>query len=216
MAPHAQKRYAGYTCWRGVIDNAGTLSEGASETWDTKGRFGIVPLPYDQIYWFACVAAEPNDARYRTFLPQNLAQHFRHFHAPVPEILGKAQGRPLLHHDIYDLAPLDHYAFGNVLLIGDAAHCATPNMGQGACQAIEDGATLYTELRKDVPLEDAFIAFEKRRLERTQYVISQSRKIGSLAQIGNPLLAGLRNAALRLAPASIREKQFEKLYNVTF
>ncbi|SDG29491.1 2-polyprenyl-6-methoxyphenol hydroxylase [Dyadobacter soli] len=216
VAPNAQKRYAGYTCWRGVIDNAGALAEGASETWDTTGRFGIVPLPDDQLYWFACVAADANDARYGNFVPQNLAQHFRHFHTPVPEILARAHGQALLHHDIYDLAPLEHYAYGNVLLIGDAAHCATPNMGQGACQAIEDAATLYTELCKDVPLENAFIAFEKRRLERTQYIISQSRKIGSLAQIGNPLLASLRNTALRLAPASLREKQFEKLYNVTF
>lgn len=216
VAPHAQKRYAGYTCWRGVIDHAGALTDGASETWDTTGRFGIVPLPDDQLYWFACVAAEAGDARYRTFLPENLAQRFAHFHDPIPEILSRAQGRPLFHHDIYDLAPLDHYAYGNILLIGDAAHCATPNMGQGACQAIEDAAILYTELRKDISLEEAFIAFENRRLERTQYIISQSRKIGSLAQIGNPLLAGLRNAALRLAPASLREKQFEKLYNVTF
>ncbi len=83
-------------------------------------------------------------------------------------------------------------------------------------RSIEDAAILYTELRKDISLEEAFIAFENRRLKRTQYIISQSRKIGSLAQIGNPLVAGLRNAALRLAPASLREKQFEKLYNVTF
>jgi 2-polyprenyl-6-methoxyphenol hydroxylase-like FAD-dependent oxidoreductase len=216
IVPREVKRYAGYTCWRGVIDNAGQLAEGASETWDTKGRFGIVPLADNQIYWFACMKSKADHAAYNALNARDLARHFSHFHHPVPEILRRATQFPLIHNDIYDLAPLPHYAFGNKLLIGDAAHATTPNMGQGACQAIEDAATLYVELQKDQSIEQVFAAFEAKRMERTQYVISQSRLVGNMAQLSNPLLASLRNVVLRLMPASAREKQFDKLYNVTF
>jgi 2-polyprenyl-6-methoxyphenol hydroxylase-like FAD-dependent oxidoreductase len=216
IVPVEVKRYAGYTCWRGVIDNAEMLAHGASETWGAQGRFGIVPLANGQVYWFACIKSEANHAAFKAFRAKDLARHFANFHSPVPEILRRAEQFPLIHNDIYDLAPLEHYAFGNKLLIGDAAHATTPNMGQGACQAIEDAATLYAGLQTHRPLEQVFADFEHKRLERTQYVISQSRMIGNLAQLSNPLLVTIRNAALRMMPASSREKQFEKLYNVTF
>jgi 2-polyprenyl-6-methoxyphenol hydroxylase-like FAD-dependent oxidoreductase len=216
IAPEGMKRYAGYTCWRGVVEDAGSLAEGASETWDTNGRFGIVPLAGGKIYWFACIKSVADNPEYNAFTAQDLAKHYSKFHHPIPEILSKASKYPLIHNDIYDLAPLQHYAFGNILLVGDAAHATTPNMGQGACQAIEDAATLLTGLKEDQPLEQVFAEFENKRMERTQYVISQSRIIGKIAQTDSALLATLRNALLRISPASAREKQFEKLYNVTF
>lgn len=216
LVPGEVKRYAGYTCWRGVVPGEGLAIEGASETWDPAGRFGIVPLAGGQVYWFACIRSAAGDPAFDAFRPQDLAQHFGRFHAPIPALLERAVHFPLIHNDIYDLAPLEHYAFGNILLVGDAAHGTTPNMGQGACQAIEDAATLLTELSKDHSIEAAFTAFEARRMERTQYVIRQSRLIGKLAQTDNGTLAAIRNMLLRMTPASAREKQFEKLYNVTF
>ena len=214
--PDEVKRYAGYTCWRGVVEDAGSLAHGASETWDTSGRFGIVPLNDGKIYWFACVKSIADNPVFNAFGAQDLAKWFNKFHHPIPEILSKASHHALVHNDIYDLAPLDHYALGNILLVGDAAHATTPNMGQGACQAIEDAATLLTELKKDQSLEKVFAEFETKRMERTQYVIRQSRMIGKIAQTDILLLAKLRNVLLRIYPASSREKQFEKLYNVTF
>jgi len=43
---------------------------------------------------------------------------------------------------IYDREPISRWSFGNVTLIGDAAHPVTPNMGQGANMAIEDAFAL--------------------------------------------------------------------------
>lgn len=37
---------------------------------------------------------------------------------------------------------------GNVALLGDAAHATTPNLGQGACQAVEDAFSIAEELSK--------------------------------------------------------------------
>src|SRR6516164_1419061 len=40
------------------------------------------------------------------------------------------------------LAPLPSFHSGRVALLGDAAHPMTPNLGQGACQALEDAVVL--------------------------------------------------------------------------
>src|SRR5262249_53478944 len=44
--------------------------------------------------------------------------------------------------DIYDLDPLPRWGEGSAVLLGDAAHPMTPNLGQGACQAIADAVVL--------------------------------------------------------------------------
>ncbi|PSR51897.1 monooxygenase [Adhaeribacter arboris] len=216
LVPHATIRYAGYSCWRAVIEGTGIAQEGASETWDTAGRFGIVPLKDNQIYWFACINAPEKSEKFKNFRVQDLYAHFHQFHAPVPQILSKTKDEQLLHHDIFDLDPLPHFVYDNVLLVGDTAHGMTPNMGQGACQAIEDAVVLGKELERNTTIEAALQAFERRRLKRTEKIILRSRNIGRIAQTSNPILAGIRNAMLRITPASAQTKQFDMLYNIDF
>ena len=43
---------------------------------------------------------------------------------------------------ITDREPLERWSVGHITLLGDACHPMYPFMGQGAAQAIEDGATL--------------------------------------------------------------------------
>jgi hypothetical protein len=49
----------------------------------------------------------------------------------------------VLRHDVAELAePLPSFHRGRAALLGDAAHPMTPNLGQGACQALEDAAVI--------------------------------------------------------------------------
>jgi hypothetical protein len=50
-----------------------------------------------------------------------------------------------------DRIPLARWGQGRVTLLGDAAHPTTPNLGQGACQAIEDAVVLAASLADDPP-----------------------------------------------------------------
>ncbi|GAB3338833.1 FAD-dependent monooxygenase [Larkinella ripae] len=216
LIPDSQPRYAGYTAWRSVVDGTGLNLNEATETWGLRGRFGIVPLANKQIYWFATVNAPANDPRLRAFKVRDLQAHFADYHGPIPEILARTRDENLLWNDISDLKPLSRFAFDNVVLLGDAAHATTPNMGQGACQAIEDAVVLADELAKDGPTVNAFRRFEQRRLKRTQYIVENSRRIGQLAQTQSAMLATLRNGLFRLLPARINERQLETLYKVDF
>jgi len=209
-------RYAGYTCWRAVIENDKLNISETSETWGPKGRFGIAPLAANKVYWFACISAPENDIRFANFKVADLLQQFKDFHDPIPAILENTKDDDLLWNDIIDLKPLSQYAYGNILLIGDAAHATTPNLGQGACQAVEDAVILADEISKAEDTGSAFRNFQKRRLKRTHFITDTSWRIGRMAQIKNPLLAVLRNILIRLIPQSINEKQLEKLYKTDF
>lgn len=215
VAPHARVRYAGYTCWRGVMDAPCIDLGGATEIWDTAGRFGYVPLPDHKIYWFACINAQMG-RQLAHFTLSDLQRHFAGFGKRVTEILGHTPPEGLIYDDINDMEPLSKYEYGRVVLIGDAAHAATPNMGQGACMAIEDAVILAKEISESPSVHQALLSFEQKRLERTHFIIKQSRTIGRMAQLQNPLLATLRNIALRLAPKSMQRKQLDKLYSIEF
>ena len=216
LLPNSEPRYAGYTCWRAVIDNTNLKLTETSETWGLKGRMGLVPLANNKIYWFACINAPQNDPTMKAFKVADLQAVFKDFHAPIPSVLAETKDENLLWNDIIDLKPIHQYAFGNIVLIGDAAHATTPNMGQGACQAIEDAVVLADEIKQNATIEAAFKAFEKRRLKRTHYVVNTSWALGKVAQTESRLLAGLRNFIFRLIPKRMSAKQLENIYEVDF
>jgi 2-polyprenyl-6-methoxyphenol hydroxylase-like FAD-dependent oxidoreductase len=218
LLPQIPLRYSGYTCWRAVIDNLPDHfnSEEASETWGPGMRFGIVPLSRNRIYWYATVDAEPGDQRFLHNNAANLAKIFKNFHSPVTKILSLTSDDRLIRNDIADFQPIKQFAFDNIVLLGDAAHATTPNLGQGACMAIEDGVVLADCIEKGKNPLDGFRLFEDLRIRRTTRIVNASYNMGRVAQLKNPLLMWLRNAAIRMTPEAVAEKQLRFLNDVSF
>lgn len=75
---------------------------------------------------------------------------------------------------LFDRAPLPRWSVGRVTLLGDAAHPMLPFMAQGAAQALEDGASLTTCLKKIGDVAAAFTLYEKLRLPRTSRMQAMS------------------------------------------
>lgn len=216
IMPKAVLRYAGYTCWRAVIDASSFNLNETSETWGTARRFGLVPMKNNQLYWFACMNAPVQNSRMKHFTKEDLLEQFSNFHYPIPQVIKATRNEQLIWNDIIDLKPVSQYAFDKILLIGDAAHATTPNLGQGACQAIEDAVILADELLQHVDVTQAFRSFERRRIKRTREIVNASWKIGSVAQLESNFLASIRNFILRYLPSKINERQIRKLYEVDF
>jgi 2-polyprenyl-6-methoxyphenol hydroxylase-like FAD-dependent oxidoreductase len=104
----------------------------------------------------------------------------------------------VLHDDLYELPPLAAYTSGRVALVGDAAHAMTPNLGQGAGQALEDAVVLA----KTVDGPSGLDAYDRLRRPRTQKIALRSHRIGVAAQWASPAAVTLRNTALRMLPGS--------------
>jgi 2-polyprenyl-6-methoxyphenol hydroxylase-like FAD-dependent oxidoreductase len=209
-------RYAGYTCWRGIADDlpSGFNQDETSETWGQGTRLGIVPLVRDRVYWFACVNAQPNDPMMRSLSPLDLLTFFGDFHQPIPELLRRTPRERIIWNDIIDIEPIRKFAFGRIVLMGDAAHATTPNMGQGACMAIEDAAVLSNLISIIPNTVEAFKAFEQKRIKRTTKIVNNSWQLGKMAQWENPLMTSIRNFALSRIPKRVTDDQFKFIYDV--
>lgn len=215
LLPQTTLRYAGYTCWRAVIPyKFHHHAKRFSETWGTRGRFGIVPLINQRVYWFATMSARRNDPQLRDYKVADLLNNFQDYHVPISDIIANTSDEQLLWNDILDFKPIEHYAFDNVVLAGDAAHAMTPNMGQGAGMAIEDAAVLVNCLTGHRTINEAFHHFEQRRKKRVSSIVNGAFRLGQVAQLRNSWLGALRNGLLRILPERISQQQMDSLYRV--
>lgn len=197
-------RYAGYAVWRAVVDPPEPLTE-FGETWGRGARFGMAPLTDGRIYCFA-VHNAPAGA------PGTLAEvraRFADWHAPIPALLAAADPNTVLHNDIHHLPALPTYTRGRIALLGDAAHAMTPDLGQGACQALEDAVTLAHHA--DTP--HGLTHYDTTRRPRTQRIARRSAQLGTIAQLSNRPLTTLRNTTLRLTPASATLRSLTPILN---
>lgn len=214
--PKAKPRYAGYWCWRGVVNLTDSVTDSSCAFWGKAGRFGITPLPGNRLYWFACVSGELTNSKLSSYGIKELQERFKAYPAVVRELLAASYDRNLISTPVMDIDPIKSFHIKRrVLLIGDAAHAATPNMGQGACMAVEDVAVLQDEL-KTHDFITASENYEKRRLSRTQYIITNSRKAGKIAQLNTKPAIKLRNALFRRLPSRLVHYPLNRLLEEDF
>lgn len=114
--------------------------------------------------------------------------------------------------DICDRPVITAWARGRVALLGDAAHPMTPNLGQGGCQAIEDAVALSGALAAHPELPAALAAYERVRVARANRIVVDARRFGALAHREGGVVVALRNAALRVTPASVTRSTFLSLF----
>ncbi|MBS7530903.1 FAD-dependent monooxygenase [Hazenella sp. IB182353] len=216
IAPSISPQFAGYTCWRGISKRGDILKSPniAMETWGPNGRFGIVPLRENQIYWFAVTNAAENSKRMKKYSKSDLVLHFEGYHEPITQIIEQTEEEAIVRNDLYDLPKMNRYAYDRILLMGDAAHAMTPNLGQGACQAMEDVAVLSMCMKRQLPINEAFVAFEKERIKRVQKIVDRSRLMGRVGQMNHPVARKLRNGIMTLIPDRLRVKQIDELYQI--
>lgn len=112
-------------------------------------------------------------------------------------------------HRVNDSRPLSCWSSPRVVLIGDAAHVVSPNMGQGACMAIEDAFMLSTWLYKYWEYDDghleAFYLYQGVRKPYAEMVRKEARKQLLLGQLTRPWAVKIRETLLRKIPASVLE-----------
>lgn len=194
--------YAGYTSWRGVAEiDLGDV--GSSETWGAGRRFGIVPIDGGRTYWFATLDAPPGGEGGAEALPALFAG----WHAPIEELLRLTPREAVLRTDISDRPPSRTWGRGRVTLLGDAAHPMTPNLGQGACQAIEDAVVLAGCLAGSGDPRAALRRYESERMPRANRVVVMARRLGRLGQWSNPWARAVRDLALSSLPRRTTERQ---------
>jgi FAD-dependent urate hydroxylase len=167
-----------------------------------RGFFGYVRHPNGEIWWFAnpARAKEPTAAELAAITEpgwrEELLALFADDAGPACEII-RATPEIFSGWPTYDFPKVPVWHRDRMILIGDAAHAASPSSGQGASMAIEDAVTLAQCLRDEGTIEDAFRTYESLRRDRVERVVKAGKRAGDGKSPG-PVGRFFRDFALRL------------------
>ena len=199
----AKPRYAGYQYLRALVrQDVPELREGDfAMRLGCGDRFGTAAVGDGWRYAFGVIGA-PEGAISRDGDKAEMERRFAGFEPWVRNLIGALPEDAVSRADIRDLARTDRWSEHRAVMIGDAAHATTPNLGRGASEAMEDAVALSHFLAR-ASLDDpgavgsALKAFEQRRRAATEEVQAASAKNGRVMAVRNPVVCAVRNQVVR-------------------
>ncbi|MFF7231561.1 FAD-dependent monooxygenase [Streptomyces sioyaensis] len=200
--------YSGHSVWRGIAET--DREEPGGTTWGRGQEFGRMPLADGRVYWYA-VANTPEGERHMDEHAE-VVRRFGTWHRPLPDLLGRTPPGAVRHDDIFELPlPLPPFVSGRTALLGDAAHAMTSDLGQGACQALEDAVVLCAALAAHPDTEQALADYDARRRPRAQAIVAASHRVGHMKLRERWWQVLMRNALTTLAPPRTGEAALARI-----
>ncbi|GES34226.1 NAD(P)/FAD-dependent oxidoreductase [Streptomyces angustmyceticus] len=187
IAPGTEPVHAGQSVFYGYTRSGpedAPAADGTGHITMVRGStaaFGYAVSPDGETYWFARVGgdavpaddlAHPVPARWRERLVAMLSEDA----TPAAGIVA-ASSDDIMATNATEIPPGTPWRSGRALLIGDAAHAASPATGQGASMALEDAVVLAKSLRDAPDLDSALSLYEACRRPRVEHNITASGEI---------------------------------------
>ncbi len=209
---NTELRIAKQVCWRGIVkvDIPKKYQTELNELWGKGKRFGFVHINKTEVYWYALTDYK------KEISDVNLEEFFSEFNPLVNKIISSTKKKDIIFNEMMDLKPISNWHYKNVCLIGDASHATTPNLGQGACQAIESAYVIAECLSSENNTQSAFQKLEKIRKKNAEKIVNTSWMVGKMAHLENRLLIFLRNNLMRFTPKKLIEKQSTSIYKLNY
>jgi 2-polyprenyl-6-methoxyphenol hydroxylase-like FAD-dependent oxidoreductase len=205
----APLRYCGYTAVRALTPPRSVpLPRDSWEIWGRGARFGLGPTSGDRLIWWAAWNA-PAGGKDDIDTAALLRKHFGTWRDPIPAIIDATPETALVRNDIHDRRPARTWGRGRVVLVGDAIHPMTPDLAQGACQAIVDATTLASCLAASRDLIGALQAYQRRRWLNAAATTLIARRVGAMGQWQGRGACAVRDAVMRKTPRSVQLRQLD-------
>ncbi|PIG93780.1 FAD-dependent urate hydroxylase HpxO [Gloeocapsopsis sp. IPPAS B-1203] len=178
LGEEIQPKYGTYVNWNGLVPASEDLAP--KNSWaiyvgDHK-RVSMMPVARDRFYFFFDVPL-PKGTPVNPDYNSDLAEHFQGWAKPVQLLIERLDPAKTNRVEIHDVGPINGMVRGRVALLGDSAHATCPDLGQGGCQAMEDGLVLTQYLlTTNMGVEYALQRYEAERKERTSSVVQKARR----------------------------------------
>ncbi|EWM27076.1 zeaxanthin epoxidase [Nannochloropsis gaditana] len=180
--------YSGYTCFTGVcLARPHDVKEVAYKVYLASEKYFVCSdVGKGRMQWYAMLGQPSGKKVPDGVQGAHLIKEYQGWSREVLELLEITKEEDINQRDLYDRPPLllKGWAKGPVAVLGDAAHPMMPNLGQGGCQAVEDGYRLAQELSKITDRGD--VAWALRMYENQRLV--RSSAVHGLARIASDVL----------------------------
>lgn len=179
LGDQVERRYAGYVNWNGLVEISSDLAP--ADQWTTfvgEGkRASLMPVSDNRFYFFFDVPLPVGLENDRNQYKKKLKEYFQNWCAPVQSLIDAMNEQQTNRVEIHDIEPFIDFYKGRVVIVGDAAHSTTPDIGQGGCQAMEDAIYLARALQiNTLGLQDSLRRYQNKRNERTGEMVLRARK----------------------------------------
>ena len=179
LGKQVERRYAGYVNWNGLVEISEDLAP--AQQWTTfvgEGkRASLMPVAEHRFYFFFDVPLPAGLENQRLEYKTLLKQYFSGWCSQVQRLIDSIDEQKTNRVEIHDIEPFNQFYKGRVVILGDAAHSTTPDIGQGGCQAMEDAIYLARALQiNTLGLEDALKRYQNKRNERANELLLRARK----------------------------------------
>lgn len=179
LGDQVERRYAGYVNWNGLVEISSDLAP--ADQWTTfvgEGkRASLMPISDNRFYFFFDVPLPVGLENDRNQYKKKLKEYFQNWCAPVQSLIDAMNEQQTNRVEIHDIEPFTDFYKGRVVIVGDAAHSTTPDIGQGGCQAMEDAIYLARALQiNTLGLQDSLCRYQNKRNERTGEMVLRARK----------------------------------------
>jgi 2-polyprenyl-6-methoxyphenol hydroxylase-like FAD-dependent oxidoreductase len=207
-------RYAGYTAWQAIAQLGGEQLVPSGTFFNLWGRNGLrflyCRLNENEVYWDAITSDRVSTGfdLLRQGRRDVMLQMYRAWPAPIRAIIEATREELILPINLADRPPGRDlsWGFGRVVLVGDAAHPMTPNLSQGAGQAIEDGVVLSRLLSDRRDTRQAIAEYEKSRRPRVDAMTRNAWRIGRLGRIQGAASCQARDLVMRASFNSLAKR----------
>jgi salicylate hydroxylase len=196
-------RFTGKICYRSVIPTAkvraSALSDVAADNGQWLGPHGTIvlyPLRGEELINVVC-HYDDDTYRHESWVTEceraEVLERYAGWHESLMRLF--EAGDTWYKWALYDRDPIPAWTKARVTLLGDSAHPMLPYLGQGACQALEDGAVLANALSASPSDPVAALgAYERVRRPRASSMVLTARARGVSNHL--PRWAALRRDAV--------------------
>ncbi|MGW9184210.1 FAD-dependent monooxygenase [Agromyces sp. NPDC055661] len=189
---------------RGVLPES-TPAEAMGEYWGRGRLYGVGPHR-SGTNWYASFRTDLGPRHVDVAIALDLAREGIEDLAPgLARVLSAADPETSLAQRIWTTPRLRSYVRGRLVLVGDAAHAMTPNLGRGGCEALVDAVTLG-RLLGELPVDEALVAYDRERVRPSQRLRAASAALMrvALAERAQPARDGLLGVVSRVAARRAR------------
>ncbi|XVE57582.1 hypothetical protein DITRI_Ditri04bG0101600 [Diplodiscus trichospermus] len=202
----SEPKYAGHCAFRGLgfYPDGQPFSPRVNYIYGRGLRAGYVPVSPTKVYWFICYNSPSTGPKITDpiLLKKQAKELVNNWPAELLKLIDLSPDETISKTPLVDrwlwsgVSP--PASSGRVVLVGDAWHPMTPNLGQGACCALEDAVILTRKLADAIKsgtasVESAFRAYGEERWRRVFPLTIRANLVGSLLQWDNPLVCSVRN-----------------------
>ncbi|GFZ15371.1 FAD/NAD(P)-binding oxidoreductase family protein [Actinidia rufa] len=203
---HSEPNYVGHCAFRGlgVYPDGQPYEPRVNYIYGRGVRAGFVPVSPTKVYWFICFNSSSPGPKIidPSELKKQAIELVRNWPSELLKIIDLTPDDTIIRSSLVDRwlwpAVSPPASAGKVVLVGDAWHPMTPNLGQGACCALEDAVVLARKLAGAVKtgsttVEDALKSYGDERWPRIFPLTIRANVVGSLLQWDNPAVCSVRN-----------------------